>query len=146
MRTLSFVLLAMSPVWLGCQRAPTGSTTLAQVVIGTIDAGGTLPNVIKAPASGSVGKPLSLIVSTFGNSCVAAAGADVIVHDLQATVTPYDQEYRSGPCLHYLKPYPRPVTVTFDRAGDATIRVQGRSLYKPGLVAVEQQVTVARLQ
>jgi hypothetical protein len=143
MRTFSSVLLAMSPLLLGCQQAPTGSTTLAQVVIGTIDAGGTLPNVIKAPASGSVGKRLSLTVSTFGNSCVAAAGADVVVRDLQATVTPYDQEYRNTPCLDYLKAYPRPVTVVFDRAGDATIRVQGRSFYQPGLVTVEHQVTVA---
>ena len=143
MRTFSSVLLAMSTLLLGCQQAPTGSTTLAQVVIGTIDAGGTLSNVIDAPASGSVGKRLSLTVSTFGNSCVAAAGADVVIRDLQATVTPYDQEYRNTPCLDYLKAYPRPVTVIFDRAGDATIRVQGRSFYQSGLVTVEHQVTVA---
>jgi hypothetical protein len=113
-----------------------------QVVIGTIDAGGTLGDVIASPASGSAGEPLSFTVSTFGNSCVAAAGAQVVVRDLQATVTPLDRESRTSNCLDYLKAYPRSVTVTFPRAGDATIRVEGRSFYQSGLVTVEHHVTI----
>jgi hypothetical protein len=137
------VLAAASSLLLGCQEATGGSTPLAQRVIGTIDAGGTLDDVIAGPSSGSAGEHLAFTVSTFGNSCVAAAGAEVVLRDLQATVTPYDRENRGGICLDYLKAYPRPVTVIFDRAGDATIRVQGRSFYQSGLVTVEHQVTVA---
>jgi len=110
--------------------------------VGTIDAGGTLDAVLDGPANGSAGQRLQFTVSTFGNSCVAAAGAQVVVGGLQATVTPYDQEYRDRICLDYLKAYPRSITVVFDRAGDATIRVQGRSLYQAGLVTVEHHLTV----
>ncbi|HEV8265726.1 MAG TPA: hypothetical protein VGQ06_12335 [Gemmatimonadales bacterium] len=134
------VLVAATSLLLGCGEPTGGSIDL---VIGTIDAGGTLDEVITGPTSGSVGERLPFTVSTFGNSCVAAAGADVVVQDLEATVTPYDHENRGATCLDYLKAYPRPVTVIFDRAGDATIRVQGRSFYQSGLVTVEHRVTVA---
>src|SRR3977135_2445424 len=102
------VLFAAGSLLLACHQPPTGSTTLAHVVIGTIDAGGTLDNVITGPNRGMVGEHLPFTVSTFGNACLAAAGADVVVQGLEATVTPYDQEY-GGICIDNLKPYPRPV-------------------------------------
>jgi len=139
MRRLWFLLVAVSPVLSGWRDA-TGTT---QIVVGTIDAGQTLDDVIDGPVSGSAGVPLQFIVSTFGNSCVSAAGAKVAVGGLLATVTPYDQEYR-GPlaCLDYLKAYPRSITIVFDSVGDATVRVQGRSSYQAGLVTVEHHVRV----
>lgn len=142
MAKLWSALVAATPLLLGCSDATGGSTSLAQVVIGTIDAGGTLDAVIDGPVTGSVGQRLQLTVSTFGNSCITAAGADVFIRDLDATVTPYDQERRDGVCLDYLKAYPRPITVVFDRAGDAMVRVRGRSFYQGGLVTVEHHITV----
>jgi hypothetical protein len=132
-------VLAVSLLLLACQD-PTGDY---QTVIGTIDAGATLADVIQGPASGSVGERLEFTVSTFGNSCISSRGAHVVVSGLQATVTPYDREYH-GPlaCLDYLKAYPRTVTVVFTRSGNATVRVQGRSFYRSGLVGVDHAVTV----
>ena len=132
-------ILMVSPMLVGCQE-PTADF---QTVIGTIDAGATSLTVIQGPDSGSVGEPLEFTVSTFGNSCISARGADVVVNGLQATVTPYDREYRgSRVCLDYLKAYPRTVTVVFTSSGNATIRVQGRSFYRSGLVTVDHAVTI----
>ncbi len=133
------VLFVASPLLLGCRQAPTAST---QIVIGTIDAGGTLDRVITGPATGVVGERLSLTVSTFGNACITAAGADVNVGGLEATVTPYDRAYQ-GACIDILKAYPRPVTVTFDQPGEATVRVVGRSFYQAGLVTVEHHLSIS---
>jgi hypothetical protein len=132
-------VLAVSLVLPGCQD-PTGDF---QTVVGTIDAGPPLADVIQGPATGSVGEPLVFTVSTFGNSCISSQGAKVVVGGLQATVTPYDREYR-GPreCLDYLKAYPRTVTVVFTSPGNATVRVQGRSSNQSGLVSVDHAVTV----
>ena len=139
MRRLWSYLLAVSPLLLGCRDA-TGAT---QIVVGIIDAGQTLTDVIAGPVSGSAGVPLQFTVSTFGNSCISAAGAKAVVDGLLATVTPYDHECR-GPlaCLDYLKAYARSVSVVFDTVGDATVRVEGRSSYQAGLVTVEHHVRV----
>jgi len=136
---LCSAVLALGPLLLACQD-PTGGF---QTVVGTIDAGAPLADVIQGPARGSVGQPLEFTVSTFGNSCISAQGAQVIVSGLQATVTPYDREYR-GPreCLDYFKAYPRTVTVVFPSPGNATVRVQGRSSNQSGLVSVDHAVTV----
>ena len=142
MSKLWFALIAATPLLLGCRDTTGATPPLAQVVIGTIDAGGTLAAVIHGPASGSVGQRLEFTVSTVGNSCVAAAGAEVVTEGLLATVTPYDQEYSGRICLEYLKPYPRSISLVFDRAGDAIVRVQGRSFYQAGLVTVEHHLTI----
>jgi hypothetical protein len=111
-------------------------------VVGIIDAGQSFPQVIEAPAEASVGQSFSVTVSTFGNSCVTAAGADVTIDGLVATITPYDVVVTGVWCLDYLKGYPRVVQVSFGQAGAATIRVKGRSDYQPGLVTVERSLVV----
>jgi hypothetical protein len=81
-------------------------------------------------------------VTTFGNSCISAAGAGVVLRDLEVTVTPYDQENVTGGCLDFLRPYPRPVSLFFPKAGEATLRVRGRSSDGPGFVTIERRITV----
>jgi hypothetical protein len=137
------VFFAASPLLLGCRQAATASPPTAQIAIGTIDAGGTLDHVITGPTTGSVGERLLLTVSTFGNACIAEAGADVVVRGLEATVTPYDQEYQ-GVCAEILKANPRTVAVVFDQPGEARVRVRGRSFYQPGLVTVDHRLTIGR--
>ena len=112
-------------------------------VVGFIDAGGTLQRVIEAPPAVSSGQSFTVRVSTFGNSCVTPAGADVVIDGLIATITPYDV-VAGEICLDYLKPYPRALQLSFGQAGAATIRVKGRSLYQPGFVAVERSLVVSQ--
>jgi hypothetical protein len=112
-------------------------------VVGTIDAGGTLDRVIEAPSVVSRGRAFTITVSTFGNSCVTPAGADVTIDGLIATITPYDV-VGGGICLDYLKPYPRALQLSFGQAGAATIRVKGVSVYQSGFVAVERSLVVSQ--
>ena len=111
-------------------------------VVGTIDAGGTLDRVIEAPSAVSPGQSFTVTVSTFGNSCVTPAGADVAIDGLIATITPYDV-IAGGICLDYLKPYPRALQLSFGQAGAAIIRVKGASFYQSGLVTVERSLVVS---
>jgi hypothetical protein len=136
--------LALTMSMLSLSSCSDGSTGAAvtRLVIGTIDAGGTLEHVIEGPITALAGQPVVFTVSTFGNSCIQAAGAAVTMRGLEVSVTPYDQEYVRGSCLHYLKGYPRSITVTFDRTGTAVVRVQGRSIDRSGLVSVERVVSV----
>jgi hypothetical protein len=113
-----------------------------RVVVGVIDAGGgTIDSVLAGPAAGAIRERLTFTVTTYGSSCVRPAGAQVIAQGIQMTVIPYDEE--SGePCTDYRIAYPREVTLTFDRAGEGVIRVQGRSYYAKGLVTIAQPVTI----
>lgn len=112
------------------------------MVIGIIDAGGgTIDSVLTGPVTGGVHERLTFTVTTYGSSCVRPAGAHVIVQGIQMTVIPYDEE--SGePCNDYRIAYPREVTLTFDRAGQGVIRVQGRSYYAKGFVTITQPLTI----
>lgn len=131
---LSLVLMACNPSPI----EPGGGR-----MVGAIDAGGTLERVIEAPSAVSRGQSFAITVSTFGNSCVSPAGADVVIDGLTATITPYDV-VAGGTCLDYLKPYPRALQLSFGQAGEAIIRVKGRSFYQPGLVAVERSLVVSQ--
>ncbi|MFL5543543.1 MAG: hypothetical protein ACJ792_02475 [Gemmatimonadaceae bacterium] len=111
-------------------------------VIGNIDASGTSLQVIDAPATVAVNQAVAIRVSTFGNSCVSAAGAEVVVDGLIAAITPYDM-VSSGQCLDYMAMYPRDVQVRFAQPGTATIRVTGRRDGEAGLITVERSITVA---
>jgi hypothetical protein len=134
-------LAALSALLIGCT-SPTGSTTLARIVIGTIDAGGTLDRVISAPDTVVVGHIATFTVFTFGNSCIEPAGTEVIVQGAEAKVTPFDQEYLYGTCREILNSYAHIVRVVFAQTGPATIRVRGRSCYQSGLLTAEHQLLV----
>ncbi|MFL5464092.1 MAG: hypothetical protein ACJ8AC_08670, partial [Gemmatimonadaceae bacterium] len=113
-------------------------------VIGTIDAGGTLQGVIEVPAMVSRNESFTVTVSTFGNSCISAAGAGVVIDGPVATITPYDNILVGRTCLDYLKAYPRPVQLRFSEPGTATIRVTGRGSDGPALVTVERFIVVSQ--
>ena len=132
--------IALAVLSVACHSSPIGPG--AGRVVGTIDAGQSFPQVIDAPAQASLGQSFSVTVFTFGNSCVRAAGADVTIDGLVATITPYDVVMTGVTCLEYLKGYPRVVQLSFGQAGTATIRVKGRRDYQPGLVTVERSLVV----
>ncbi|HKR08577.1 MAG TPA: hypothetical protein VJS39_05265 [Gemmatimonadaceae bacterium] len=94
-------------------------------VIGNIETGGN-QQVIQAPATAQYGQAFDVTVTTFGDSCVQAAGADVATNGATITITPYDV-HRDGTCLDYNAPYPRSVKVQFKVVGTDTLRVKGRS-------------------
>lgn len=129
--------IALAVLSIACHSSPLEPAR----VIGNIG-GQSATQVIDAPASASAGQSFNVTVSTFGNSCVKAAGADVRVEGLVATITPYDVVATGVTCLDYSKAYPRVVPLSFAQAGAATIRVQGRSDSQPGLVTVERSLTV----
>jgi hypothetical protein len=137
-RSFPIVLAVLS---IACHSSPVEPRP--ERVVGLIDAGQSFPQVIDAPTEASLGQSFSVTVSTFGNSCVRAAGAEVTIDGLVATITPYDVvAVGSGVCLDYLKAYPRVVELSFGQAGAATIRVKGRSDYQPGVVTVERSLVV----
>ena len=124
----------------GCA-STSGPESAPRVAIGVIDLGGTLDSVLAGPRTGSVGERLTFRVRTFGDGCVSAAGSQQIVQGLQITIIPYDQ-ITTAPCTRELRAIPRDVTVVFDRAGDAFLRVQGRSYLGRDLVIVTQQMPI----
>ena len=134
-------LIALSTLLLGCA-SPTDSTILARIVIGTIDAGGTLDRVIDAPDTVLVGHVATFTVFTFGNSCIEPAGTEVTVQGTEAMVTPFDQESLYVPCRDILNSYTHTARVVFAQTGPATIRVRGRSYYQPGLLTAEHHLVV----
>ena len=138
--TRSFTV-ALSLLSVACNQSPVDSRDGR--VVGTIDAGGTLDHVITAPSTAPVGQSFSITVSTFGNSGVSSAGAEVVVDGLVATITPYDFVVTGENCLDYLKAYPRTLQLGFGQAGTATIRVNGRSLYQAGTVSTEHSLVVS---
>ena len=138
--TRSFAV-ALTLLSVACHQSPVDSHDGR--VVGTIDAGGTLNQVIEAPSTVPVGQSFSITVSTFGNSCVSPAGAEVTVKGLVATITPYDV-IADETCLDYLMPYPRTLQLRFGQAGTATIRVNGRSFYQAGTVSTERSLVVSQ--
>lgn len=89
--------------------------------------GGT-PPPITLPATVKRGVSFDATVTTYGSSsCTRADGAEVQVRGLIAEVTPYDLTNRRGICTADLRAFPRTVSLRFDEAGEATVRVNGRS-------------------
>ena len=139
MRIARSFAISLGILSIACHSSPLESRTR---VIGVIDGGQSSPQVIDAPATASLGQSFSVTVSTFGNSCVTADGADVAIDGLVATITPYDVVVAGVNCLDYSKAYPRVLHLIFGQAGAATIRVKGRSDSQPGLVTVERSLVV----
>ncbi|MBA2565547.1 MAG: hypothetical protein H0V09_09020 [Gemmatimonadetes bacterium] len=115
---------------------------LSRIVVGNIDAVGD-ERVLEAPGTAIAGELVNVTVTTFGNSCVGAAGAAVVVHGMEAIVTPYDQEQLAGGCLDFRNANPRQVAIVFDDAGEAKLLVRGRSDHRPGIVSLEHRISVS---
>jgi len=87
------------------------------------------PATLQMPASVRRGVAFTATVTTYGSSsCTRADGAEVTVSGLLAEVTPYDRKAIGSLCTTDVASFPRPVTLRFDEAGDAVVRVQGFSL------------------
>ena len=113
---------------LGCGSGDSVSDPpVTRVLVGVIEAGGGIQGSVEGPTTGAVGEPLTFRVITWGPGCYRSAGAAVINQGLQMTVIPYDS-VPPGVCTRDLRSIPRDVVVTFDRSGDAVLRVQGASL------------------
>ncbi|MDQ3555469.1 MAG: hypothetical protein M3409_01650 [Gemmatimonadota bacterium] len=114
-------------------------------VVGVIDTGSAFsPAPIRLPDEVRKGVPFTATVVTYGSgSCTRADGADVKTAGLTADITPYDRE-RTGNviCTGDLRPYSRTVTLRFDAAGEALIRVRGRSLRTDGPEQYETRISV----
>jgi hypothetical protein len=99
-----------------------------------IEIGGEMPPPVQAPNTVRAGERFTVTVVTYGSStCIRPAGAEVQVSDRTAEITPYDEQATGEGvvCTDDLRPYPRDVTLRFDEAGQALIRVIGRSFSGP---------------
>lgn len=86
-------------------------------------------STLQMPASVQRGVAFTATVTTTGSSsCTRADGAEVTVSGLLAEVTPYDRKAIGSLCTTDVAQFPRPVTLRFDQAGDAVVRVQGFSI------------------
>lgn len=112
--------------FLGCA-SPLGPEHQWERQIGMIEIGGAQQPPIELPDTVEQGVPFASTVVTFGSStCARADGADVHVGGLTAHITPYDLVAVTGVCTADLGPHPREVTLRFDQAGEAVVRVLGR--------------------
>lgn len=119
----------------------TSSIPTPHVVVGVIDAGGTLDAALAGPSSGQVGEKLLYTVTTYGSGCYRAAGAGIINQGVQMTIVPYDSIV-AGDCTDDLRPLPRTVEIIFDRSGDATLRLQGQSITGRNPVVVTRALQI----
>jgi hypothetical protein len=129
---LSACAAATEPEW--SERAP-----------GALDVGHELGRehpVVRVPPSAHAGVPFQVEVVTYGSSsCTRAEGADVLLHDLVAEITPYDRLRSDIGCTPDMYPFPRPVMLQFAVAGTAVLRVKGRSL-AGDMVQYEEQISI----
>ena len=102
--------------------------TLVSLGLVDIDGGSSVAALI-VPATGTVGVPTPVTVSTWGSSSCTHPDTTIIsVTRLIADITVYDRgEPPETPCTGDLHRFPRDVTVTFLVPGQAAVRLHGRS-------------------
>jgi hypothetical protein len=97
--------------------------------LGYLDAHLGVP-VLRAPDSVSAGESFTVTVTTLGNSCTRAHGAEVGADPdfpLLRIVRPFDLHRIKGVCQDIGRTLPREVSLRFDEPGEAVIRVVGDS-------------------
>jgi hypothetical protein len=136
-------LLVLTALSLACGEPV--EPTAADPDIGIIDLYGQRDEVLLAPASARAGEDVSIVVRTFGNSCVSAARTSVTYRGSTVVVTPYDNSRIPGiyVCADILKRPEHTVTLRFERAGAARVRVEGRREPSGELTAVEATINIA---
>ncbi len=101
--------------------------------------------VLTLPATARAGQDINVVVRTFGNGCVSAAGTAVRYGTAVASLTPYDNDLsRASPgvvCLGILVRPAHVVTLQFPEPGVATVRVEGRK--EPGSQAATVEGTIS---
>ena len=88
---------------------------------------------IVTPQRVRAGASFAITINTLGSgSCTRADGDRVETRDLLAEVSPFNWEAPAGTaCTRDLRLFPHEVTLRFDRAGYATIRVHARDARDP---------------
>jgi hypothetical protein len=111
------------------QAAALGSVSPAISPAGT-DPGDPLElPVLEAPDTVPAGITFDVVVRTLGpDGCWRADGADVSSAPSDVEIIPYDRITGQN-CTDAVRRLARTVTVRFDEAGDATIRVTGRIVF-----------------
>jgi len=96
---------------------------------GRIGGGGMEADVVTGPDTVTAGTSFVVVVRTFGSSsCTRAAGADVTLSNLMATIVPLDSVpyRRDAVCTMDLRAFPRNVSLTLGPTGLGTVAVTGR--------------------
>jgi len=99
-------------------------------VIGVTEYGGAQQPPIQLPEVIRRGVSFSATVFTFGSgSCTRADGAEVLATGQGVDITPYDLRATGNVnCTDDLAVHSRVVTLRLDTAGEAVIRITGRTL------------------
>lgn len=114
--------------------------------LGIIDFYSDRSEVLTVPATARAGEDFEVVVRTFGNGCVSAAGTGVRYRGATAVLTPYDNDMSRSPrviCLDILNRPVHTVTLRFPNAGVATVRVNGRSEPAGQAATVEATIVVS---
>ena len=128
--TLRSPLLPLLAVTLAFAASCRGSTepevVTTRIEVGTLASPSAL--ALQAPDTVIATVAFDATILTTGDACVRAAGGEVTVRGLVATVTPYDMVYVGSSCAAWMvavRAPTRTVNVRFDVAGTATIRAVG---------------------
>jgi hypothetical protein len=99
---------------------------------------------LNAPDEVTRGVPFQITVTTFGSSsCTLPDGHELTYPAGAAEVTVYDLAAPlSTPCTDDIHSFPRTLTVQFNTAGEAEIRVIGSSFPGQGNLTITKTVTV----
>lgn len=83
---------------------------------------------LEAPEAVRVGERFTVTVTTVGlDGCWQPVDEEVTVDGLAASIVPFDREEEEGvACTQALVSLDHPVTLSFEQAGEAVIRVDGR--------------------
>lgn len=114
--------------------------------VGIIEFYSDRSEVLTVPATARAGEDFEVVVRTFGNSCVSAAGTGVRYRGAMAVLTPYDNDMSRSPgviCLDILNRPVHSVTLRFPNVGVATLRVDGRSEPAGQVATVESTLVVS---
>ena len=106
------------------------------------------PNVIDAPDTVTLGQTAPVTVYTIGpNGCWAADGLDVARSGRVVEITAWDRHSGAEVCTMVLGYLAHTTTVTFDQAGEWTIRLRGRRVRggaSPDLSVTAERVVFVR--
>ncbi len=111
--------------------------------------------MLEFPAEFQVNQPDTVVVTSFGNSCISFARTEVTVQGLIATVEPYDfdevlRQDLDEPvvCNNNRVEVPHPAELVFATTGEATIQFTGLHEWRDSvgwhdsIITVERQVPV----
>jgi hypothetical protein len=109
-----------------CRDSTEPEAVTTRIEVGTLASPSAV--ALQAPDTVFATVAFNATVRTTGDASVQAAGGEVTVRGLVATVTPYDMVYVGSSCAAWAVVVPAPtrtVNVRFDVAGTATIRALG---------------------